>query len=57
MSLFPMKKKCENCHRKYPFNPDVGQIACPYCGDLNMGGKILNGIREAKEEKGEKKKK
>ncbi len=54
MSLFPMKKKCENCHRKYPFNPDVGQIACPYCGGLNMGGKILNGIKKEKQNKKKK---
>jgi len=56
MSLFPMKKKCENCHRKYSFNPDIGQIACPYCGGLNMGGDIINGIKDKKHNKERKKK-
>ncbi len=56
MSLFPMKKRCENCHRKYPFNPDVGQIACPYCGNLNIREKILNDLKSDKKDKKGKKK-
>lgn len=55
MSLFQMKKRCSKCHRKYSFNPDVGQIACPYCGNLNAGGKILNGINENRIKKDRKK--
>jgi hypothetical protein len=31
MSLLPMYKKSKICGRTYSFNPDVGQMFCPYC--------------------------
>lgn len=31
MTILPMYKKCSACGKKYIWNPDVGQITCPYC--------------------------
>lgn len=31
MTILPMFKKCSACGKKYIWNPDVGQITCPYC--------------------------
>lgn len=32
MTMVPMMVRCEKCHKKYMFNPDVGRnIVCPHC--------------------------
>ncbi len=31
MSLRPLYKKCPVCKMVYSWNPDVGQMFCPYC--------------------------
>lgn len=31
MTLVPMKRKCEKCKKEYIYNPDVGNIICPFC--------------------------
>ena len=29
MTMVPMIKKCPKCHKKYSWNPDVGNFNCP----------------------------
>lgn len=41
MTMVPMWKKCPKCHKKYAWNPDVGNFNCPYCHGL---GKSESGI-------------
>lgn len=41
MSLLQEYKTCPKCHRKYSWNPDIGQLNCPYC---LKAGKVLGGI-------------
>lgn len=31
MSLRPVHRRCPVCKMMYSWNPDVGQIFCPYC--------------------------
>ncbi|MBO4415367.1 MAG: hypothetical protein J5824_05230 [Lachnospiraceae bacterium] len=62
MSIVPMWKRCPKCHKKYSFNPDVGQLGCPNCGRIGLKdpdvlddesgsivSKILDGIKKKKE--------
>lgn len=35
MSLKTVIKKCPRCRKRYFWNPDVGQIFCPYCEPLH----------------------
>lgn len=45
MTMVPMWKKCPKCHRKYGWNPDVGNFNCPYCHGLGKpGGGILENV-------------
>ncbi len=45
MTMLPMRKTCSKCHRKYDWNPDVGNMLCPYCYGLGKQKKnILNNI-------------
>lgn len=37
MSLRPMYKRCPRCKREYSWNPDVGNMACPYCSFSILG--------------------
>lgn len=38
-------KTCPKCHKKYSWNPDVGQMMCPNCMGLGKPGKgIFNKI-------------
>lgn len=34
MTIIPILKKCPKCHKKYAWNPDVGNFDCPYCHGL-----------------------
>lgn len=34
MSMVPEWKKCPVCHKKYSWNPDAGNLTCPYCHGL-----------------------
>jgi len=36
LTIVPMFKRCPKCKRKYLWNPDIGQMRCPYCGSLGM---------------------
>ena len=38
MTMVPMYKKCPRCRRRYSWNPDVGQMRCPYCESLGQPG-------------------
>ena len=38
MTIAPMYKICPMCLRKYVWNPDVGQLMCPYCGKKGIPG-------------------
>lgn len=38
MTMMPMYKTCSKCKRKYSWNPDVGRMLCPYCGQLSVSG-------------------
>jgi uncharacterized Zn finger protein (UPF0148 family) len=31
MSLRMMLRVCPKCHKTYSFNPDTGELFCPYC--------------------------
>ena len=31
MTMLPIWKTCPLCNKKYSWNPDVGQMLCPYC--------------------------
>lgn len=47
MTLIPMKKRCFKCGKLYIWNPDVGQMVCPYCKGFGiihvLRSFILNG--------------
>ena len=34
MTIMPMFTICPKCKRKYSWNPDTGNMWCPYCGPL-----------------------
>lgn len=38
MTMVQMYKKCSRCKRRYSWNPDVGKMWCPYCGQLGEAG-------------------
>ncbi len=38
MTMVPMYKKCPRCRRRYSWNPDAGQMWCPYCGLIGKPG-------------------
>lgn len=38
MKSKPVYKRCPICKRKYSWNPDTGQIWCPYCGTQGIPG-------------------
>lgn len=38
MTMMPIYKICPKCKRKYSWNPDAGQMWCPYCGPLSIPG-------------------
>lgn len=47
MTIVPMMKRCPVCHKRYSWNPDVGQFRCPYCGGNGEAKKdILRGLIE-----------
>lgn len=31
MSMMPQYRTCQQCGRRYAWNPSVGKMACPYC--------------------------
>lgn len=31
MTYMPQYKICSKCKRRYSWNPDVGNLCCPYC--------------------------
>lgn len=41
MTMVPMWKTCPKCHKKYDWNPDVGNITCPYCHGLGKPEKNI----------------
>jgi len=43
MTMVPMWKTCPKCHKRYDFNPDVGNFNCPYCHGL--GNPIASAIK------------
>lgn len=49
MTMVPMMKKCPKCHKKYNWNPDVGNFMCPYCHGLGTPlSNLVNIIRGKK---------
>lgn len=36
MTIMPMFKICPKCKRRYSWNPDAGNMWCPYCGLLSV---------------------
>jgi endogenous inhibitor of DNA gyrase (YacG/DUF329 family) len=38
MTIKPIYKTCPICLRKYSWNPDIGQMWCPYCGKKGIPG-------------------
>ena len=38
MTMMPVYKRCPICLRKYSWNPDIGQLWCPYCGKKGIPG-------------------
>ncbi len=38
MTLRLMYRKCPMCKKRYPWNPDLGQLLCPRCGPLSYPG-------------------
>lgn len=38
MTIKPIYKTCPICLRKYSWNPDIGQMWCPYCGKKGILG-------------------
>jgi len=45
MTIVPMWKICPKCHKKYDWNPDVGNFNCPYCHGLGVpGGGLLDKV-------------
>jgi len=50
--MIPIQKKCPKCHKKYIWNPDVGNFDCPYCHGLGRVGRkaadnIKNGLKSS----------
>ena len=56
MTVMPMYKRCPKCKRRYSWNPDAGNMWCPYCGPLaglEAGNMLWNTIKKtAKWKKG-----
>lgn len=47
MTMVPMWKRCSKCHKKYDWNPDVGNFSCPYCHGLGLPKKgIFEGLSD-----------
>ncbi|MCR5587621.1 MAG: hydrogenase maturation nickel metallochaperone HypA [Lachnospiraceae bacterium] len=44
MTLVPEYRRCKNCGKRFSFNPDVGNIMCPYCGSLMGKKNFLSGL-------------
>ena len=45
MTMLSIWKKCPKCHRKYVWNPDVGNFNCPYCHGLGTQlGELVGSI-------------
>ena len=38
MTLRPMYIKCPKCKKTYSWNPDVGKMMCPRCGNFSLPG-------------------
>ena len=51
MTIAPIWKTCQKCHKKYDWNPDIGHFKCPYCYGLGKASKDKIGIFFKKEEK------
>jgi len=58
MTMMPMWKTCPKCHKKYDWNPDVGNITCPNCHGLgNVKSGILDNLFSKKDKNTDNKKK
>lgn len=38
MTIVPQYKICPRCKRRYSWNPDIGQMWCPFCGPKSTAG-------------------
>ena len=49
MTMQPIYKYCPKCHKKYIWNPDVGNFDCPCCHGMGkLERSILNKIAKKK---------
>ena len=59
MTIVPQYKICPRCKRRYSWNPDIGQMWCPFCGPKSTAGagdilwvkKVFEKLNEHKNEK------
>lgn len=51
MTIVPIWKICHKCHKQYSWNPDVGQMFCPYCSGLGKKSATLLDIIVKKNKK------
>ena len=53
MTIMPMFKIRPKCKREYSWNPDAGNMWCPYCGPLAIPT-IVHNLRKKKNVNDEK---